>query len=222
MTATLCQPSSDDATESASTRSVDHGELLVRYATQGDRSAFDEIVHYYEREIFNYLHKYLGDRHLAEDAFQATFLQLHRKCRQFEPGRALRPWLYRIAANQANDLLRRNRRHKVLSLDVAAGSDEELDGQSPLRNCLRDDRDANPIDRLESSEDCGRVAAAVDQLPKWLKQPIVLVVYQGLKYSAAAEIIGIPLGTLKSRLYEAIRRVGRLAERPMARRESAA
>jgi RNA polymerase sigma-70 factor (ECF subfamily) len=222
MTATLCHPSAHDAAESVPTCRADDGELLVRYAGQGDRCAFEEIVHRYEREIYNYLHKYLGDRHLAEDAFQATFLQLHRKCGQFEPGRALRPWLYRIAANQANDLLRRNRRHKALSLDVTAGSDEELDGQSPLRNCLRDDRDANPIDRLESAEDCGRVAAAVDQLPNWLKQPIVLVIYQGLKYSAAAEIIGIPLGTLKSRLYEAIRRVGRLTEQAMLRRESAA
>jgi RNA polymerase sigma-70 factor, ECF subfamily len=222
MTATRCQSSSDDATESASTRAADDGELLSRYAAQGDRRAFEEIVHRYEREIYNYLYKYLGDRHLAEDAFQATFLQLHRKCRLFDPGRALRPWLYRIAANQANDLLRRNRRHKALSLDVAVRSDDESDGQSPLRNCLRDDRDADPIDRLESAEDCGRVAAAVNQLPKWLKQPIELVVYQGLKYSAAAEIIGIPLGTLKSRLYEAIRRVGRLAERPMAHPESAA
>jgi RNA polymerase sigma-70 factor (ECF subfamily) len=222
MIATLCHPTADDTSESASTSASDDGELLVRYAAQGDRRAFEEIVHRYEREIYNYLRKYLGDRHLAEDAFQATFLQLHRKCRQFEPGRALRPWLYRIAANQANDLLRRNRRHNALSLDVAARSDGELDGQSPLRNCLRDDRDANPIDRLESLEDCGRVAAAVDQLPNWLKQPIMLVVYQGLKYRAAAEIIGIPLGTLKSRLYEAIRRVGHLAELPAVRRESAA
>jgi RNA polymerase sigma-70 factor, ECF subfamily len=221
MSATLCQPSVTDS-ENASTRAADDGELLVRYAANGDRRAFEEIVHRYEREIYNYLRKYLGDRHLAEDAFQATFLQLHRKCRQFEPGRALRPWLYRIAANQANDLLRRNRRHRALSLDVAAQCDDESGGQSPLRNCLRDDRDADPVGRLESAEDCGRVAAAVNQLPKWLKQPIMLVVYQGLKYSAAAEIIGIPLGTLKSRLYEAIRRVGRLAELPPARRESAA
>jgi RNA polymerase sigma-70 factor (ECF subfamily) len=222
MSAILCDAFANDASESASTCAADDGELLVRYAADGDRGAFDELVHRYEREIYNYLHKYLGDRHLAEDAFQATFLQLHRKCRQFEPGRALRPWLYRIAANQANDLLRRNRRHKALSLDVAAGSDDELDGPSPLSDCLRDDRDADPIDRLESAEDCRQVAAAVNQLPKWLKQPIMLVAYQGLKYSAAAEIIGIPLGTLKSRLYEAIRRVGRLAELPAARRESAA
>jgi len=206
----------------AVTDSEGDGELLARYVTEGDRQAFEELVHRYEHEIFNYLHKYLGDRHLAEDAFQATFLQLHRKCRQFEPGRPLRPWLYRIAANQATDLLRRNRRHKIGRLDVATWGDIDMDESSPLRDCLRDDGDIDPIDRLETAEDCQRVAAAVKRLPNWLKQPIMLVVYQGLKYSAAAEIIGIPLGTLKSRLYEAIRRVGRAIEVPACHRGSAA
>jgi RNA polymerase sigma-70 factor (ECF subfamily) len=189
------------------------GELLVRYAASGDRTAFDELVRRYEREIYNYLRKYLGDGHLAEDAFQATFLQLHRKCRQFEPGRALRPWLYRIAMNQANDLLRRNRRHRVRSLDAVLGTFPELDDQSPFGDCLRDEAAADPAARLESAEDCHKIAAAVRALPDWLKQPIQLVVYRGLKYADAAKTLGIPLGTLKSRLYEAIRRVGRLMER---------
>ena len=115
------------------------GELLLRYVEAADRGAFEELVRRYEREIFNYLRKYLGDQHLAEDAFQATFLQLHRKCRQFEPGRALRPWLYRIAANQANDLLRRNRRHKLMSLDAALRNDDQTNGESSLHDYLCDD-----------------------------------------------------------------------------------
>ncbi|HEY2146591.1 MAG TPA: RNA polymerase sigma factor [Pirellulales bacterium] len=221
MSAMLCELPTEEETIVATERCGD-GELLVRYVADGDRRAFEELVHRYEREIFNYLHKYLGDRHLAEDAFQATFMQLHRKCRQFEPGRPVRPWLYRIAANQANDLLRRNRRHKIGRLDVSPCHDDDADTSAPLSNCLCDDREINPIDRLESAEDCQRVAAAVKRLPNWLKQPIVLVVYQGLKYSAAAEIIGIPLGTLKSRLYEAIRRVGRAIDAPACRRGSAA
>jgi RNA polymerase sigma-70 factor (ECF subfamily) len=192
----------DDAGESQA-----DGELLVRYAQDGDRRAFDELVRRYEREIFNYLRKYLGDRHLAEDAFQATFLQLHRKCRQFEPGRELRPWLYRIAANQANDLLRRNRRHKAISLDGSMRVDDRCDGQAALQDCLAG-HDQAPDARLETAEDCRQVASAVDQLPDWLKQPVVLVILQGFKYREAASQMGIPLGTLKSRLYEAVKRIG--------------
>jgi RNA polymerase sigma-70 factor, ECF subfamily len=170
------------------------GELLVRYAQDGERCAFDELVRRYEREIFNYLRKYLGDRHLAEDAFQATFLQLHRKCRQFEAGRELRPWLYRIAANQANDLLRRNRRHKAISLDGSLRVDGLCDGQASLQDCLAGN-DQSPDARLETAEDCRQVAASLDQLPDWLKQPVVLVILQGFKYREAASMIGIPLGT---------------------------
>jgi RNA polymerase sigma-70 factor (ECF subfamily) len=221
MIATRCDRSADDGSTALNCPEQD-GDLLARYVADGDRRAFEEIVDRYEHEIFNYLHKYLGDRHLAEDAFQATFLQLHRKCRQFESGRPLRPWLYRIAANQANDLLRRNRRHRIGCLDAAPCGDDNLDEATPLHNCLRDDRAADPIERLEAAEDCQRVAAAVKRLPNWLKQPIALVIYQGLKYSAAAEIIGIPLGTLKSRLYEAVRRVGRAIDAPPRRRQSVA
>ncbi len=197
------------------------GELLVQYAQTSDRRAFDELVRRYEREIFNYLRKYLGDRHLAEDAFQATFLQLHRKCRQFEPGRELRPWLYRIAANQANDLLRRNRRHKSISLDASMHVDDRCDGQAALQDCLAG-HDQPPDARLETAEDCRQAASALDQLPDWLKQPVVLVILQGLKYREAASMIGIPLGTLKSRLYEAVKRIGGRVNATTACRSSAA
>ena len=76
-------------------------ELLGRYRKQGDRQAFAVLVHRYERELYSYLRQYLGDATLAEDAFQATFLQVHLKCDQFEEGRKFRPWVYTIATNQA-------------------------------------------------------------------------------------------------------------------------
>src|SRR5262245_40098150 len=78
-------------------------ELLVRFRDRGDRQAFTELVTRYERELFSYLKRYLGDAGMAEDAFQATFLQVHLKANQFEDGRAVRPWLYTIATNQAID-----------------------------------------------------------------------------------------------------------------------
>jgi len=196
--------------------SAEDEELLLQYVDGGDRAAFEELVHRYEREIYSYLRKYLGDKHLAEDAFQATFLQLHRKCGQFEPGRKLRPWLYRIAANQANDLLRRNRRHKSVSLEAALRRKGEDSNESSLRDLVAKE-DHNPGVALETAEDCQRIASAVGRLPEWLKQPILLVIYQGLKYREAAAIIGIPLGTLKSRLYEAVQRLNALAQRPALR-----
>src|SRR5204863_8416993 len=92
-------------------------ELLAHFRKTGDRDAFTELVHRYERELFSYLRRYLGDAEMAEDAFQATFLQVHLKSHQFEEGRKVRPWLYTIATNQAIDAQRRNKRHRSVSLD---------------------------------------------------------------------------------------------------------
>src|SRR5580658_542415 len=78
-------------------------ELLSQYQASGDREAFATLVGRYERELFSYLRRYLGDAVMAEDAFQATFLQVHLKCGQFEEGRKFRPWVYTIATNQAID-----------------------------------------------------------------------------------------------------------------------
>src|SRR3989304_2158430 len=84
--------------------------LLLAYRDHADRTAFSELVRRYERELYSYLRRYLGDAGMAEDAFQATFLQVHLKCDQFAEGRRFRPWLYTIATNQAIDAQRRNRR----------------------------------------------------------------------------------------------------------------
>src|SRR3990170_2679298 len=91
--------------------------LLLEYRQTGHRELFADLVRRYERELYNYLRRYLGDTGMAEDAFQATFLQVHLKCEQFEEGRKFRPWLYTIATNQAIDAQRRNKRHRSVSLD---------------------------------------------------------------------------------------------------------
>ena len=90
------------------------------------------LVHRYERELYSYLRRYLGDAAMAEDAFQGTFLQIHLKCGQFEPGRKFRPWLYTIATNQAIDAQRRNKRHRMVSLDRRQkGESERTWGRCP-------------------------------------------------------------------------------------------
>src|SRR6188474_1311097 len=109
-------------------------ELLLRYRETGDRSLFEDLVHRYERELFSYLRRYLGDTQLAEDAFQATFLQVHLKCGQFETERRFRPWLYTIATNQAIDAQRRNKRHRSVSLDRSGPG--EGDDTAKLVNLL--------------------------------------------------------------------------------------
>ena len=77
-------------------------DLLREYTQKATREAFEELVHRYERPLYSYLHGILGDANLAEDAFQAAFLEVYLHCRQFDPARRFRPWVYRIA-NRAGD-----------------------------------------------------------------------------------------------------------------------
>ncbi len=181
-------------------------ELLLTYQQQGDRRAFEQLVHRYEGELYNYLRRYLGDDQVAEDTFQLTFLQVHLKCDQFEPGRKVRPWLYAVATNQAIDIQRRNRRHRMVSLDRRYGGDESDADSASLLDLL--DGDAKgPDEVFESAEQGETIRRTVDQLPESLRCVVMLVYYQGLKYREAAEALSIPVGTVKSRLHSAIQKL---------------
>jgi RNA polymerase sigma-70 factor, ECF subfamily len=178
-------------------------ENLLARLREGEQAVFGPLVRRYERELFGYLRRYLGDDDLADDVFQNTFLQVFLKIRQYEPGRPARPWLYAIATNQAIDALRRrNRRIADRPADAVAAPDEEGEPR-PLFELLPAPGDAPPevADRAEQAE---RVRAAVSRLPELLRQAVLLVYFQGLKYQDAADILGIPVGTVKSRLHAAL------------------
>jgi RNA polymerase sigma-70 factor (ECF subfamily) len=177
-------------------------ELLSAYRLRHERSAFDELVHRYERELYSYLRRYLGDAGMAEDAFQSTFLQVHLKCDQFEEGRKFRPWLYTIATNQAIDAQRRNKRHRSVSLD-RNNRPESSDELGSLMDLLVSKEPA-PDTRVETIQQRDWIRQALEELPDTLREAVNLVYYQGMKYREAADILNIPVGTVKSRLHSAI------------------
>jgi len=181
--------------------SLSDEELLLRYRESGEADLFSELVHRYERELYSYLRRYLGDAELAEDAFQAAFLQVHLKCDQYEAGRAVRPWLYTIATNQAIDAQRRNRRHRMVSLDRAGPADGDEVGK--LLDLLTS-KEPTPTAELNAAERAAWLHAAVEQLPDGLRDVIRLVYFQEMKYREAADALGIPVGTVKSRMHAAV------------------
>ena len=157
-------------------------ELLGRCRRTEDKAAFESLVHRYERELFSYLRRYLGNAEMAEDVFQATFLQVHLKREQFEEGRRFRPWLYTIATNQAIDAQRRNRRHRMVSLDHRTGGENDV---------------GSLVEMLAGN---GQTADAEMEV----ESALMLVYHQGMKYREAADVLGIPVGTVKSRLHSAL------------------
>lgn len=179
-------------------------ELLVNFR-RGQREAFGVLVRRYQGELYGYLCRYLGDRNLAEDVFQNTFLQVFTKIGQYEPGRPARPWLYTIATHQAIDALRRAGRYQALSLEQSRedGTGEDLNHLLDLV----ESRGPGPLDQAQGEERRQLVRASVERLPDFLKQVVLLAYYQGLKYKDIGDILGIPVGTVKSRLHAALVRL---------------
>ena len=176
-------------------------ELLVRYRDRGDVQAFEEIVHRYEKPLYNYLVRYLHNAALAEEVFQATFLRLHEKCGLYTENRPVRPWLYSIATHQAIDAVRKEGRHQVARLDEQHKTDDVRAGT--LLNLLENDT-PSPLEQLEAHERAEWTRRAVHALPQHLRVVILLIYFQGLKYREAAQVLDICLGTVKSRVHKAL------------------
>lgn len=183
---------------------VSDEQLYESYRRSSDEGVFAELVARYQRELYNYLRRFLGDATLAEDVFQATFLAVHVKREAFEQGRKFRPWLYTIATNQAIDAQRRNRRHRRLSLNQTHEGSESIGALIDLVA----DGGQDPAFAVEAGEQGAWVRGEVDSLPEPLKNAVNLVYFRGLKYRDAAKLMSVPVGTVKSRLHAAIQRLG--------------
>ena len=204
----------DVASSGRNTKGVDGSwsdeRLFEAYRQTDDQGLFAAIVKRYERELYNYLRRFLSDAVMAEDVFQATFLQVHVKRELFESGRKFRPWLYTIATNQAIDAQRRNRRHRRLSLDQAysqGANGQGHEGNGSLLDVVVG-RETDPALTCEQREHSLWVREAVMGLPEPLQKAVQLVYFRGMKYRDAAKVMSIPVGTVKSRLHSAIRSLG--------------
>jgi RNA polymerase sigma-70 factor (ECF subfamily) len=181
-------------------------ELVARYQDSRDPEDFERLVRRYERELYTFLRRFLGNAQHAEDVFQGAFLSVHLRIEQFEPGKRFRPWLYAIASNKAIDFMRRNKRHQVSSLDQGSkigDSDESMVQRLSSQ-------EVGPEEQAMLNETATRMREAVGQLSPVTQQLIQLAFYQGLKYADISEILEIPVGTVKSRVFTAMRKLNEI------------
>lgn len=174
-------------------------ELLVGYA-RGDQHALTELIRRYQKELYAFLARFICDGPAAEDLFQETFIQVHRNAASFDAARRFRPWLFTIAANKARDYLRASTRHQTRSLDSAIGHAEE----SPALIDLMDSGMAPPPGQLSRAEDVAAVRKVLAELPGHYREVLVMSYFHGFAYKEMADMLGIPLGTVKSRLHSAL------------------
>ena len=176
-------------------------ELLERHLG-GDQQAFATLMERYRVELFNFLARFIGDATLADDVFQETFLQLHLSAATFDLERNLKPWLFTIAANKARDALRtRGRRHAV-PLDAAIAGSEN--GRTSYGDLIP----ANipqPDESMLNLETRQAVETIVKEMPENLRTILLLNYFHEFSYKDIADMLDVPLGTVKSRLHAAVR-----------------
>lgn len=178
-------------------------EELFKLFRSGNASAFDALVHRYEGELFGYLNRYLRNRELAEDTFQNTFMAIYQKAENFEEGKKFKPWLYAIATNQAIDASRKRKRRQAVSLESEWNNSEGSAKAGNLRDAL-ESNDEKPDYPAIMGEKKAQVRKAIDMLPDNLRQVLLLAYFHEFKYQEISEVLGIPLGTVKSRLHAAL------------------
>lgn len=176
-------------------------QLIAAYRT-GDRTSFVELMGRYERELFHFLVRFLGDRAAAEDVFQETFLQIHQSAQHFDTQRRFRPWLFTIAANKARDLIRASARRPTNPLQATISPNGDGDGGEFID--LMQSSEALPDFPLEQAELRHKVQSTVMAMPDHLREILLLSYFQQFPYKQISDILDIPLGTVKSRLHAAV------------------
>jgi RNA polymerase sigma-70 factor (ECF subfamily) len=175
-------------------------ELLARYGA-GDELAFRELVTRYKNSLYVFLRQFLNRQDLVEDVFQETFLQLYTSRASFDQSRPLRPWLFTIAANKAKDALRKRQRTAAIPIGTIADSDDLSFGD--VLNAITSDS-TTPSDNLERTEMALRVEQVMANMPENLRQILTLAYFNKFSYKQMADILSIPIGTVKSRLHTAV------------------
>jgi len=175
-------------------------ELLQRYR-KGDEWAFRELVNRYKNSLYAFLRRFVNQQEIVEDVFQETFLQLYTSQDSFDISRPLRPWLFTIAANKAKDALRKMQRQSTMSMGTLADAgDVSID---EVVNILKS-YETTPDQEASKDETAQRVRQVISEMPENLRGILILAYFEQFSYKHMAEILSIPIGTVKSRLHTAV------------------
>jgi RNA polymerase sigma-70 factor (ECF subfamily) len=173
------------------TTAAQDAQLLAR-VLDGDHDAFNQIMRNHEDRVFSVCLRIVGDREQALDATQETFLTAFRKAEQFKGNSALGTWIYRIAVNTCYDQLRKQRRRRT---------DPMPDHLEPIDHAAED--------AVESAGLRPEIQQALAGIPEDFRVAVVLSDIEGMGLPDVAELLGVPVGTIKSRVFRGRRLLAR-------------
>lgn len=178
---------------------------LVEAAQAGDRGAFKELFERYHRRVYAVALGVLKNPQDAHDVVQEAFVKVYRHIEGFQGSSSFYTWLYRITMNLSIDHVRRRKTKRHVDYDDAVGRDES-DLEDPA-NLAPSYAGSDPSRRKDRSELAGRIQAALETLPPYHRQVILLREVEGLSYEEIAKVMKVPKGTIMSRLFHARRKM---------------
>ncbi len=168
-------------------------EDLMSQFQMGTVEAFDILVSRYHDSLTNYIYRFLGDIKECEDLLQETFLRVYRNRHSYRRIAKFSTWLYTIAGNLARSEYRKRKRRRLYSLQSVNRDDEEYEVEIPDETFL-------PDKHAESTIQDRHIQEALAQIPEEFREVVVLRDVQQLAYEEIADITGLPMGTVKSRI----------------------
>ena len=177
---------------------------LVRAAQKGDPEAFEKLVRRYQHRVYNLAYRSLHDREAAEEVAQEVFVSIFRYLKKFRGGARFTSWMYRIVINHCRSRLRHKKRHPDENSPLGVDSPVEAEDGSSRTPQYADERpDSDPERTVGAREELEVVQQALDSLDEDHRTVLLLRDIEDLNYAEIADILGLPEGTVKSRIHRA-------------------
>lgn len=172
---------------------------IIRLILNGERSRFNLLIWRWEKPIYNFILRYLGNRELAREVNQKTFIRVFKNLNKLKDPDKFSSWIYQIAANLCKDEIKKMSHRELISLDLIQENNESDGYRLPEELC--DSQRSLPDEKLNRKQISHIVQKALQQLPEEQRVVIIMKEYQGLKFKEIAAALNQPLNTVKSRMY---------------------
>ena len=183
-------------------------EDLMRLCQEGDEAAFEVLFQRYKGPALSFVHRMIGDPHRTEALGQEAFLRIFKDAKGYQYPRSFTTWFYTIVRNLCKNELRWRSRHPTVSLEESAHGGDGRHGEHAMRiGDFLQAQSTDPLERMVSTEMGQKLEQALAELPELDREILILSRFQNLKYREIAEIVGVPVGAVRARVYASLERL---------------
>ncbi len=175
---------------------------LINRIIDGDHLGFNQLIRKWEKQIYSFVFRYLGNREAAMDVTQKTFFNTYRNISKLKDPARFSSWIYQIASNLCRDEIGRMKRRNTVSLDAVQEGNERDGSRLPAQ--FMESARKQPDARLKNKQLAAIVKDALSELPEEQRIIVIMKEYQGLKFREIADALDEPVSTIKSRMYRGL------------------